>query len=74
MQLGVFTQQKGAQDLVDQLKAKGYDAKIEKVGQDPGAQYKVWIGTYNTKEDATQAQAELKTDGFKEGFVTEAGK
>lgn len=75
VQLGSFTQIKGAQELVDRLKAKGYDAKVDKLGQDTTApQFKVWIGTFTSKEDATQAQAELKNDGFKEGFVTEAGK
>jgi len=75
VQLGSFTQLKGAQELVDRLKTKGYDAKVDKLGADTAApQFKVWIGTFTTKEDATQAQAELKNDGFKEGFVTEAGK
>jgi hypothetical protein len=75
VQLGSFTQLKGAQELVDRLKTKGYDAKVDKLGADtPAPQFKVWIGTFTTKEDATQAQAELKNDGFKEGFVTEAGK
>lgn len=75
VQLGSFTQLKGAQDLVDRLKSKGYDAKIEKLGPEtPSPQFKVWVGTFTTKDDATQAQAELKNDGFKEGFVTEAGK
>ena len=72
VQLGVFTQQKFAQDLVDQLKAKGYDAKFEKLPGDAGKDtFKVWVGTFQTKEDAQQASTELHADGFEKGFVVE---
>lgn len=72
VQLGVFTQQKFAQDLVDQLKAKGYDARFEKIAGDGGKDtFKVWVGTFQTKEDAQQASGELQTDGFEKGFVVE---
>lgn len=72
VQLGVFTQQKFAQDLVDQLKAKGYDAKFDKSTDEGKETYKVWVGTFQTKEDAHQASTELQADGFEKGFVVEA--
>lgn len=72
VQLGVFTQQKFAQDLVDQLKAKGYDARQEKIAGEVGKDtFKVWVGSFQTKEDAQQASTELQADGFEKGFVVE---
>jgi septal ring-binding cell division protein DamX len=72
VQLGVFTQQKFAQDLVDQLKAKGYEARFEKVTSDAKESFKVWVGSFQTKEDAQQANTELQADGFEKGFIVEA--
>ncbi len=75
VQLGVFTEVKGAQDLVDRLKSKGFpDAKFDKVGEAGSPQYKVWVGTFSTKEDAAQAESELKASGFKDTFLTEVAK
>ncbi len=72
VQLGVFAQQKSAQDLSDQLKAKGYEAKLEKIAGDGGKDnFKVWVGSFQTKEDAQQATTELQADGFSKGFVVE---
>lgn len=72
VQLGVFAQQKSAQDLFDQLKAKGYEGKVEKLSGDGGKDnFKVWVGSFQTKEDAQQATTELQADGFAKGFVVE---
>jgi hypothetical protein len=71
VQLGVFTQQKFAQDLVDQLKGKGYDAKFDKGSTDGRDAFRVWVGTFGNREDAQQAVGELKSDGFEQGFVIE---
>jgi len=72
VQLGVFAQQKSAQDLLDQLKAKGYEAKVEKLSGDGGKDnFKVWVGSFQTKDDAQQATTELQADGFAKGFVVE---
>ncbi|MBX3166544.1 MAG: SPOR domain-containing protein [Candidatus Eremiobacteraeota bacterium] len=72
VQLGVFAQQKSAQDLSDQLKAKGYEAKLEKITGDGGKDnFKVWVGSFQTREDAQQATTELQADGFSKGFVVE---
>jgi septal ring-binding cell division protein DamX len=71
VQLGVFTQQKFAQELLDQLKAKGYDAKFDTVSDGGKDTFKVWVGTFATREDAAQASTELQADGFEKGYVTE---
>ena len=72
VQLGVFAQQKSAQELSDQLKAKGYEAKLEKIAGDGGKEnFKVWVGSFQTREDAQQATTELQADGFSKGFVVE---
>lgn len=71
VQLGVFTQQKFAQDLVDQLKAKGYEARLERQVQEDKESFKVWVGSFKTREDAQQANTELQADGFEKGFVLE---
>lgn len=72
VQLGAFTQLKSAQDLIDQLKAKGHDAKFDKVQSDNTTVYKVWVGTFASKEDAVQAVSELQNDGFEKPFATES--
>lgn len=72
VQLGVFAQQKSAQELSDQLKAKGYEAKVEKLAGDGGKEnFKVSVGSFQTREDAQQATTELQADGFSKGFVVE---
>jgi cell division septation protein DedD len=72
VQLGSFTQQKSAQDLVDNLRQHGYEAKIDKVAVDSTTAFKVWVGTFSTKEDASQTVTELQADGFEKGFVVES--
>lgn len=72
VQLGAFSQQKSAQDLVDSLRSKGYDAKFDKLQVDGKENFKVWVGTFQTKEDAQQASTELQADGFEKGFVVES--
>lgn len=71
VQLGVFTQQRSAQDLIDQLRAKGHEGKFDKAQSDGTAVFKVWVGNFATKEDAIQAVTELQTDGFEKGFAVE---
>ena len=72
VQLGAFSQQKSAQDLVDSLRSKGYDAKFDKLQIEGKESFKVWVGTFQTKEDAQQASTELQADGFEKGFVVES--
>jgi cell division septation protein DedD len=69
--LGVFTQQKAAQDLVDRLKAKGYDARSDKLSSEGKEVFKVWVGLFQPREDAAQAATEMQADGFEKGFVVE---
>jgi hypothetical protein len=71
VQLGVFTQQRSAQDLIDQLRAKGHEAKFDKSQNEGAFVFKVWVGNFATKEDAMQAVTELQTDGFEKGFAVE---
>lgn len=60
LQCGSFDQDKNALELVGKLKDKGYSATIAKVGNN----YKVYVGNYNDRKKAQDAQAKLKTDGF----------
>ena len=72
VQLGSFTQQKSAQDLIDLLRHRGYEAKLDKVTSESTTVFKVWVGTFSTREDANQTVTELQADGFEKGFVVEA--
>jgi septal ring-binding cell division protein DamX len=68
VQLGVFSAMKNAQEVIDQLKKKGYEGKVDKADD----KLKVYVGPYANKEDAQQGAAELRGDGFDKGFVVEA--
>ena len=72
VQLGVFTQQKSAQDLIDSLKQKGYEGHLDKAPSASTPVFKVWVGTFSTKEDAQQTNTEMRADGFEKGFVVES--
>lgn len=72
IQLGVFTQQKSAQDLIDSLKQKGYEGHLDKVAGEGSTVFKVWVGSFATKEDAQQNNTEMRADGFDKGFVLES--
>lgn len=60
VQVGAFGVRDNAQKLVNDLKAKGYDAIIV---QDGGL-YKVQTGAFSKRENADNLVAQLKKDGF----------
>lgn len=72
VQLGVFSQAKTAQDLTDQLKAKGYDAHWDKGSAEGRDSFKVWVGSYASREEAQSVSGRLQNDGFDKGLVLES--
>jgi hypothetical protein len=72
VQLGVFSQMKNAQEVLDQLKSKGYEGKVDKLaGEDKALMFKVFVGPFAAKEDAVQGAADLRAGGFAQSFVVE---
>ncbi|MSS43177.1 N-acetylmuramoyl-L-alanine amidase [Anaerosalibacter bizertensis] len=64
VQTGAFSKRSNADNLVKELKKKGYDAIVVKQGN----LYKVQTGAFSKRENADKLVAQLKKDGF-EAFV-----
>lgn len=60
VQVGAFSNEKYAQNLLNDLKTKGYNGFLKKVG----TLYKVQIGAYSNKENAEQLANKIKELGF----------
>ncbi|MBW4860673.1 MAG: N-acetylmuramoyl-L-alanine amidase, partial [Clostridiaceae bacterium] len=60
VQAGAFGQRENAQNLVDKLKSKGYEAIIVELD----SSYKVQIGAFSQRENAEKLVEQLKSDGF----------
>ncbi|MBU5294104.1 N-acetylmuramoyl-L-alanine amidase, partial [Anaerosalibacter bizertensis] len=60
VQTGAFSQRENAQNLVDELKAKGYEAMIV----EKGGIYKVQVGAFSQRGNADKLAEQLKADGF----------
>ncbi|MBU5293133.1 N-acetylmuramoyl-L-alanine amidase [Anaerosalibacter bizertensis] len=64
VQTGAFSKRNNADNLVKELKKKGYDAIVVKQGN----LYKVQTGAFSKRENADNLVVQLKKDGF-EAFV-----
>ena len=69
VQAAAFPSRNNAQALVDALKSRGYEARI--VGT--ASPYRVWVGSFPTRDAATRLATELKTKNISSGaFVVQA--
>lgn len=71
VQLGAFTDDKGANALANRLKKAGYSAYTEALTTSRGAMWRVRVGPFPTRDAATQARDRLKTEG-QAGIVVQA--
>jgi DedD protein len=63
VQLGAFTDDKGANALAGRLAKAGYPAYVEPVATSRGPIWRVRVGPYATRDAAVQARDRLKLDG-----------
>lgn len=70
VQTGAFRNKAGAEALLQQVKAKGFDAYMVKVN----GLYKVQVGAFTQKSNAIAMAAKLKAAGFSTYVVSGGGK
>ncbi|MBQ7528994.1 SPOR domain-containing protein [bacterium] len=74
-QIGAFSNEVNAADLVNQLKDKGYSARYRKFERSGGSFfYRVYSGSYSQRADAEDALNRLKRDGFDKAILVTLDK
>jgi DedD protein len=71
VQVGVFSDAAKAQELVDQLKAKGFPAFLERLITPAGTTLRVRVGPTLRKADAESIRANIKAKAKLDGMVVE---
>lgn len=70
IQVVSFRDQLKAQSTIKELQKKGFDAQlITKDLKEKGIWYRIWVGTFNSVEEAKTILASLKKD-YPDGFIT----
>ena len=70
VQVGSFSQEKGAEDLVARLRLAGLSAFSEKVSSSAGTAYKVRIGPELDRDKAAELARKVKAEHNLDAFVT----
>lgn len=74
-QVGAFSNEVNAKELVDSLKAKGYEAAYRKFERSGGSFfYRVYSGSFSTRADAEAALQRLKDHGFDKAILVTLDK
>jgi len=71
VQVFAFSDDKGANSLVNKLKGKGFPAYSEPVSTSRGTLWRVRVGPFRSREGATAARDKLKGEGYN-GIVASA--
>ena len=71
VQVGVFTDSKGAAKVVSDLKSKGFDPSTTIVDTNMGKATgtRVWLGPYAQRVDAAKSKTSLKDRTGGDGFI-----
>jgi len=71
VQVNAYPDERSAKLLVDQLKNKGYNAKVTEVLNKGKTWYRVRVGQYDSKEEAKKVEEVLKNnENFSKAFTT----
>lgn len=71
VQVNAYPDERSANLLVDQLKNKGYNAKVTEVLNKGKTWYRVRVGRYDSKEEAKKVEETLKNnESFSKAFTT----
>lgn len=74
-QVGAFSKEINAKDLVSQLESKGYSATYRKFERSSGSPfYRVYSGNFNNRADADAALQRLKASGFDKAILVTLDK
>ena len=74
-QVGAFSNEVNAKELVDSLKSKGYEAVYRKFERSGGSFfYRVYSGSFSTRADAEAALQRLKDHGFDKAILVTLDK
>ena len=68
-QVGAFASPDHARECYSQLRAKGHEGRIERVEVGDLIRYKVFVGTFSTRDEAVPTLNRLKDDGFKTAYI-----
>ncbi|MDR0251447.1 MAG: SPOR domain-containing protein [Burkholderiales bacterium] len=71
VQLAAFTDDKGANAMVNRVKQAGYSAYSEPTDTARGMAWRVRVGPYKTREDAAMVRDRLKKDSY-DGMIVPA--
>ena len=71
VQVGLFTEKSRAVSLIDELKAKGFNASSSVVDTNRGVNTgtRVWLGPFAKRASAIDEQKRLKSKASKDGFI-----
>lgn len=69
LQVGSYPSKQGAESIRAQLLMLGQDAKLETVSSNGKTWYRVTVGSFATKEQASKTQSQLAAQGFKQTLV-----
>jgi len=63
---------RGAEDLYDSLRRRGYSAEIREDKSRGDVRYRVWVGPYRSRDEAKQVAADLRSAMGVNGYVLSA--
>ena len=64
IQVGAFRTEVAARQVLLQLSGKSYAGRIEPPGTQTNGLYRVWVGDFASRNEASQFQTGLRADGF----------
>lgn len=68
VQVGAFKTRKQAETVAEDIRAKGFQSRIE-APPSPNGLYRVKVGRYNTRPEAMADQLSLKKKGYSECYI-----
>ena len=69
LQVGAYPTKEGAESIRAQILMLGQNARLETFTTGGKTWYRVLVGSFNSKETATQAQKQLSSNGFKQTLI-----
>jgi cell division septation protein DedD len=70
VQVNSYPDAKSANDLIDRLKDKGYNAFVTEANIKGKVWYRVRVGRFASREEAAKAEAALKNESYPKAFAT----
>lgn len=71
VQVGVFTDKRGAQTVIDALKKQGFSPETTTVDTNKGKATRVWLGPFAQRVQAAKVKTKLKNKTGEAGFIRE---